>query len=141
MTILTETLEFQSEGNFYAVNMTERVRDVVKRSGVREGSALVYYQHTTGAVLIVEHEAGSLVDMQEALERVAPLAWAYKHHRRGYDANGAAHVRTALLNVSATVPVVGGDLAMGIYQEIVVLDFDPVDEPHTRRVTVQVMGE
>jgi secondary thiamine-phosphate synthase enzyme len=137
--VLTEKLEILSEGDFYAANITEQVRAVVKRSGVSEGSALVYYLHTTGAVMVVEHEAGILVDLEDALEKVALASADYKHHRRGYDINGAAHVRTALLSVSVTLPVVGGDLLLGEYQEILVIDMDP--GPKVRTVVVQAMGE
>ncbi|MFW6182365.1 MAG: secondary thiamine-phosphate synthase enzyme YjbQ, partial [Chloroflexota bacterium] len=128
-----------SEGDFHAFNVTDQVRDVVAHSGIRDGSALIFYRHTTGAVIIVEHEAGILVDLEDVLEKVVPVAADYKHHQRGYDSNGAAHVRTALLNVSTTVPVVDGDLLLGSYQEILVVDMDSGQK--VRKVLVQVMGE
>lgn len=134
----TEELTLISEGDFQAFNVTDRVREVVAASGVREGSVLVFYRHTTGAVLIVEHEAGILVDLEDVLEKVVPIAADYKHHLRGFDSNGAAHVRTALLGVSATVPLVDGELLMGTYQEILVVDMDPGEK--ARHVVVQVMG-
>lgn len=139
--ITTETIEIESEGNFYTVNVTERVREVVTRAGIREGSVLIFYRHTTGAVLAVEHEVGLLADLEDVFERLAPIDAEWKHHRRGYDTNGGAHVRTALLNPSMTVPVVGGELMLGTYQEILVADFDPVDGARTRRLVVQVNGE
>jgi secondary thiamine-phosphate synthase enzyme len=138
--VLTEKLTLISEGGFYAINITERVRSVVKSSGIREGSVLVFYRHTTGAVIIVEHEAGILVDLEDVLERIVPIAYDYKHHLRGFDTNGAAHIRTALLSVSATVPVVDGDLLIGKYQEILVVDMEPT-KGSPRTVIVQVMGE
>ena len=141
MTFLTETLELPSQGDFHAMNITERVRAIVTRSGIREGHALVYYQHTSGTVLIVEHEAGILVDLQDVLDAIIPPDRDFTHHRRGYDFNGASHLRTALLGVSVTIPVVDGDLLMGTYQEIIVIDFDKPDGIRTRRVTVQVSGE
>lgn len=141
MTILIETLDLPSRGDFYAMNVTERVRAVVTRSGIRQGHALVYYQHTSGTVLIIEHEAGILVDLQDVLDAITPPDRDYTHHRRGYDFNGASHLRAGLLGVSVTVPVVGGDLLMGTYQEIIVIDFDAADDTRTRHVTIQVMGE
>ncbi len=137
--VLTEKLTLVSEGGFYAINVTEQVRAVVKAAGIREGSALVFYRHTTGAVMIVEHDAGILVDLEDVLEKIVPVAHDYKHHLRGFDTNGAAHIRTALLSVSVTVPVVDGDLLLGTYQEIVVVDMEPEGRPRT--VIVQVMGE
>ena len=135
----TETLSLISEGDFQAINITDKVAGVVVASGVNEGMALVFYRHTTGSVLIVEHEAGILVDLEDVLERVVPAAADYRHHQRGYDSNGAAHVRTALLNPSVTVPVKGGRLLLGTYQEILALDMDPGEKART--VIVQVLGE
>lgn len=135
----TEEVTLISEGDFHALNITDRVREVVAASGVREGSVLIFYRHTTGAVMIVEHEAGILVDLEDVLEKIVPIAASYKHHLRGYDSNGAAHVRTALLNVSVTVPILDGKLLIGTYQEVLVIDMDPGEK--ARNVVVQVMGE
>jgi secondary thiamine-phosphate synthase enzyme len=137
--VFTKVLTFDSDGDFYPLNITEDVRAVLKESNVKEGAALIYYRHTTGAILVIEHEVGILVDLQDVLDSLVPLAHAYKHHLRGYDSNGAAHVRTAMLNVSVTVPVVEADLLIGSYQEIILLDMDR--GPHPRQVVVQVMGE
>jgi len=137
--VFTEKLTFTSEGDFYALNITDQVRDVVTASGIKEGSVLVFYKHTTGAIMIIEHEVGILIDLQDVLEGIVPLAYEYKHHLRGYDSNGAAHVRTAMLNVSVTIPVADADLMIGSYQEIIMIDMDPQGRP--RNVIVQVMGE
>lgn len=137
--IHTESLSLVSEGGFFSLNITDQVRSILQDAAIQEGTVLVFYRHTTGAVLLVEHEAGMLVDLEDVLEKITPAAYDYKHHLRGFDANGAAHIRTALLSVSATVPVVSGDLLLGEYQEIIVIDFDPGEK--TRTVIVQVTGE
>jgi secondary thiamine-phosphate synthase enzyme len=137
--ILTKELSVPSEGDFYALNITGQVQSVVDSAGITEGMALVFYRHTTGGVLVVEHEAGILVDLEDVLDRAVPPKADYKHHLRGYDRNGASHVRTALLNVSVTVPVLGGQLLLGQYQEILMLDLDPGQK--IRTLVVQVMGE
>ncbi len=137
--IVTEKLVLLSQGGFHVHNLTEQVRDVVRRSAVREGSALVYYTHTTGGLIIVEHEAGMLVDLEDALEEIAPSTGEYRHHLRGYDFNGAAHVKTSLLGVSVTVPILDGDLLMGGYQDILLVDMEP--QPKSRTLVIQVQGE
>ncbi len=137
--IVTEKLALLSQGRFHVHNVTEQVREVVRRSAVREGSALIYYTHTTGGVIAVEHEVGLLTDLEDVLEQIAPLSAEYRHHLRGYDLNGAAHVRTALLGVLLTVPVLEGDLLMGGYQEILVIDMEP--QPKARTLVIQVQGE
>ena len=139
MTVVTRTLSYRTDGHFYALNITDDVRAVIAESGVRDGMVLVSYQHTTGSILVVEHEVGILADLEDVLEAILPRSGDYHHHRRGYDRNGAAHVRTALLNLSVTLPLAGGELLIGQYQEVLLLDMDPPSE--ARRVVVQVMGE
>jgi secondary thiamine-phosphate synthase enzyme len=135
---LTRQIPVLSKGDFYAVNITDQVREIVQTADIQEGSALVYYCHTTGTVLLIEHEAGILVDIADVLENIAPYVANYKHHQRGYDTNGAAHVRAALLGVSVTIPVVEGDLLLGTYQEVIMIDMDPGHKERT--VVVQVTG-
>jgi len=89
--------------------------------------------------MIVEHEAGFLVDLEDTLERLIPSNGKYAHHLREYDRNGAAHVRTAIMPPSIAVPVVAGDLALGEYQDILVIDMQP--ERKSRSILVQIVGD
>jgi secondary thiamine-phosphate synthase enzyme len=137
--VVTRKLTLESDGGFATFNLTETVRAFVTESGVRHGTVLVYYQHTTGAVMVIEHEAGFLVDLEDTLERLVPIVGDYKHHLCGYDENGAIHVRNALLNTSVHVPVLDGELLLGQYQDILALDMQMDRSPRT--VILQVMGE
>jgi secondary thiamine-phosphate synthase enzyme len=137
--IHTEKHVLLTEGGFQAFNVTEQVRAAVQSAGIHHGSALVYYLHTTGAVIIVEHEAGILVDLEDALAKIAPPAGEYKHHLRGWDFNGAAHICTCLLGSSVTVPILDGELLLGSYQEILVIDMEPLAKQ--RSMVIQISGE
>ncbi len=137
--IHTETLEVHSDGGFYAANITDDVKRVIKRARVTAGYVLVFFQHTTGCILVVEHEIGILVDLQDMLDRIIPPALDYKHHLRGADANGHAHIRASMLNTSTTIPISDGVLMLGTWQEILMVDFD--ERVKTRKVVVQVQGE
>lgn len=139
MTVVTRNLTFVSEGTYYTINISDTVRALVKESGIREGLAHVYLMHTTGIVMIAEHEAGIMVDFEDMLERIIPVSHPYTHHIRGYDQNGAAHVRSALGGVSVTIPVIDGELMLGDLQEILITDLDPAVK--TRTAIVQVIGE
>jgi secondary thiamine-phosphate synthase enzyme len=136
--IRTAALDIDSSGNFTVVNITEQVREFVTSSGIVHGQVLVFYKHTTGAVLIAEHDAGIIADLQDVLERISPVDYKYIHHLKGVDFNGHAHVRSALLTVSVTIPILNGDMLLGQYQEILVID-DQTD-PAPRQVVVQVIG-
>jgi secondary thiamine-phosphate synthase enzyme len=138
MMIHTEILSIVSEGDFYSRNITPQIQAVVEASGIQEGQALVFYRHTTGALLMVEHEIGIVVDLEKILEELTPTDGDYTHHRRGYDKNGAAHLRTALMNVSVTVPILEGLLMLGTYQEILMLDMD--SGVRSRQIVVQITG-
>lgn len=137
--IKTTQLALAAEGFFTVINITEQVRDFVRSTGVSEGQVLVYYRHTTGGIILGEHEAGIIADLQDSLEKVAPVAHEYHHHVKAADFNGHTHVRSALLTVSVTVPIMNGDLMLGTWQEIMV--FDDQVSPLTRYVALQVMGE
>ncbi len=132
-------MTIDSDGGFATFVITEEARALVAASGVREGLLSVYFRHTTGAVMIVEHEAGFLVDLEETLERLVPLDARYRHHLVGYDRNGAIHVRSALLCSSVSIPVHEGDVLLGTYQDIMVLDMQRERAP--RSIVLQVMGE
>ena len=71
--------------------------------------------------MLYEQEAGVMVDLEDAMNRLFPDDLAYMHHVREVDDNGCSHVRSAFLNSSLTVPIIDGDLALGKYQEIIVV--------------------
>lgn len=137
--VVSKQIELLSDGHFNIINITDQVREFVNSSGVKNGQALVYFQHTTGSVIIGEHETGIMADLQDMFERIIPSGYSFKHHKRAVDYNGHAHIRAALMPTSVTIPVINNKLAMGTYQEVLVID-DQVDQ-EPRYVILQVMGE
>ena len=132
-------ITLQSDGHFNVINITDKVKDFVQSSGIRNGQVLIFFQHTTGAVIIGEHEAGIMADLQELLERITPTEYKYMHHIRKVDFNGHAHLRAALMQTSVTVLISDGKMALGRFQEILVID-DQVNQ-ESRSLMLQVMGE
>lgn len=137
--IHTKQLELDTGGNFAVVNITDQVREFVNSTGIKQGQVLVYYRHTTGAVILGEHEAGIIADLQEMFERIVPQTHEYKHHIKAVDFNGHAHIRSALMTITVTVPILDGELLLGTYQEILVVDDQT--ESALRYVVLQVTGE
>lgn len=137
--IHTKRLDLDTYGNFDVVTITDQVREFVNSTGIKHGQVLIYYPHTTGAVILGEYEAGIIADLQRLFEEIAPKTQEYKHHLRGVDFNGHAHVRSALMTISVTIPILDGKLLMGTYQEILVIDEQTYPAP--RHVILQVMGE
>jgi secondary thiamine-phosphate synthase enzyme len=84
----------------------------------------------------MEFEPGGVHDLRQMLERLIPSAGEYEHNRRNHDTNSHAHQRATIVGPSETVPIVGGQLALGTWQQLVLIDFD--DRPRERTVVVQV---
>jgi len=138
MAIKNYELLFQTTAGTDVVDLTAKVQELLKQSGIKDGSATVFVPGSTAAVTTIEYESGALNDLVQAIERLAPEGIGYDHDRRWGDGNGYAHVRAALLKPSLSVPVMEGCLMLGTWQQIVLLDFD--NRPRRRRVLVQVLG-
>ena len=135
----TELLPLRTSGFSDIVDITAEVAHTVARSGVRDGLVTVFCRGSTGAVTTIEYEPGVLSDLKRAIENLAPSDIPYEHDRRWGDGNGFAHVRAAFMKPSLTVPILGGSLALGTWQQIVFIDFD--NRPRERELIVQVLGE
>jgi secondary thiamine-phosphate synthase enzyme len=121
------------------VDVTDRVQEVVSKSGVSDGLACVFVVGSTAAVTTVEYEPGLVADMRDAMDRLYPKGEDYEHHRRWGDGNGHSHVRASFIGPSLTVPIVDGKLLLGTWQQVVFMELDV--RPRTRELVVQVVGE
>ncbi|MGB6122819.1 MAG: secondary thiamine-phosphate synthase enzyme YjbQ [Bacteroidota bacterium] len=111
----------------------------MKRSKIQEGIATLFVPGSTAGITTIEFESGAVADLRKAVERLAPENVHYDHDARWGDGNGFAHVRAALLGPSLTVPVVEGQLTLGTWQQIVLVDFD--NRPRRREVMIHLLGE
>jgi secondary thiamine-phosphate synthase enzyme len=126
------------EAEFDHRDVTERVAELVAQSGVREGMVVVSMTGSTGAVTTIEYEEGALADLRRALDRLAPTDDDYAHNARWGDGNGFSHVRSALLKTGISIPIIDGHLALGEWQQIVVLNLD--NRAREREVVAVVVG-
>jgi secondary thiamine-phosphate synthase enzyme len=142
VTVHTGLLRLETEGEGQIVDLTEGVVAVVRQSGVSEGIVAVFVTGSTAAVTTMEHEPGGVRDLREALERLVPRARPeggdYAHNVLNHDDNAHSHLRASLVGPSETVPLVGGRLVLGTWQQLVLIDFD--DRPRRREVHVQVVS-
>jgi secondary thiamine-phosphate synthase enzyme len=139
MVVYQEEVSFRTRGEGDVVDITGEVERVVERSGVRSGAAHIFAIGSTAAVSTIEYEPGLKEDLLAALERVAPRDAEYKHHLRWGDYNGHSHVRATIIGSSLEVPVRGGELVLGTWQQIVFIELDV--RARSRRVVITVMGE
>jgi secondary thiamine-phosphate synthase enzyme len=134
----TGQLRFSTEGDGDVIDLTEGVQSVIEASGVESGMVSVFVPGSTAAVTAMEYEPGGVQDLKAALERLIPAAGDYEHNRLNNDTNSHAHIRAAIVGPSETAPVREGRLALGTWQQLVLVDFD--DRPRQRTVVVQVIG-
>jgi secondary thiamine-phosphate synthase enzyme len=138
MAIHTGELRVSTRGDTDVIDLTAEVRRVVEEAGVAEGQALVFVRGSTAAIATMEFEPGGVNDLREMLERLIPTRGDYEHNRLNHDTNSHAHQRATVVGPSEAVPIVGGELATGTWQQIVLIDFD--DRPRERIVAVQVLS-
>ena len=136
MAVHAGLLRLETPGHGAIVDLTEGVRSVVTTSGAELGVVTVFVTGSTAAVTTMEHEPGGVADLQALLDRLVPEAGEYEHNRMNGDTNAYAHLRASLVGPSVAVPLAGGRLALGTWQQIVLLDFD--DRPRRREVSVHV---
>jgi secondary thiamine-phosphate synthase enzyme len=130
-------LRFQTEGNGHIIDLTEGVARIGEEAGVDRGLVTVFGVGSTVAVTTMEYERGGIQDLTELLERLIPSAGDYAHNRLNHDSNSHAHLRAALIGPSETIPILDGRLALGTWQQVVLIDFD--DRPRQRTVVVQTL--
>jgi secondary thiamine-phosphate synthase enzyme len=132
------TLALSTGGDGEIVDITEGVRRVVAASGADEALATAFVRGSTAAITTMEYEPGGILDLQALLDRLIPKEGDYEHNRLNRDTNSHAHQRASIVGASESVPVVGGRLALGTWQQLVLIDFD--DRPRERTVIVQVVS-
>ena len=137
MKFKTEYLWFQTDKKRELINITDQVEAVVSASGIREGMALVSAMHITAGVIVNDHEPGLWQDIDDWLEAVAPFRQDYRHHRTG-ETNGDAHLKSLLVHHEVVVPVTGGKLDLGPWQQIFYAEFDG---RRKKRLIIKAMGE
>ena len=136
MAVHSGLLRLSTDGGGAVVDLTAGVASVVRMAEIEVGVATVFVRGSTAAVTTMEYEPGAVADLGAILERLVPAAGPYEHNRRNHDTNAHAHARAAIVGPSVSVPVVGGELALGTWQQIVVIDFDV--RPRERLVFVQI---
>jgi secondary thiamine-phosphate synthase enzyme len=138
MAIHSAELRLSTEGDTDVVDITAGVQRVVDTAQLQEGQALAFVRGSTAAITTMEYEPGGVQDLRQMLERLIPAEGDYEHNRLNNDSNSHAHQRASVIGPSETVPVLDGRLALGTWQQLVLLDFD--DRARQRTVVVQVSG-
>lgn len=138
MEIKTVIFEIATKGFNDIIDITQGVEDIIAKSELNEGNALIFVPGSTAGVTTIEYEPGLLKDYPDFLERLIPSDKSYKHDDTWHDGNGYAHLRSSLQGTSITIPFIGGELLLGTWQQVIVVDFD--NRARDRKVIVQLIG-
>ncbi|MEO8209240.1 MAG: secondary thiamine-phosphate synthase enzyme YjbQ [bacterium] len=139
MKILTKEFTLTTKGNCDIKNITDDVRKVLKLSKLQEGGCTVFSIGSTASITTIEYEPGLLKDIPKVLEKLIPEYAKYYHNDTWGDGNGHSHIRSSIIGTSLCVPFLKGDLILGTWQQIVLIDFD--NRKRTRRIVIQLFGE
>ena len=137
--VVQQEFELATRGHGDMHDLTERVQALVAGSAVRTGLAHVFAVGSTAAVGLIEFEPGLRRDLPAMLDRLIPPSRAYGHEQRWHDGNGHSHLQATLLGPEVTIPVAGGQLRLGTWQQLFLLECDV--RPRQRTVIVTVTGE
>jgi secondary thiamine-phosphate synthase enzyme len=138
MAVHSGELSLSTDGDAAVIDITDRVQQIVADGAVADGLVTVFVRGSTAAITTMEFEPGGVADLRQLLERMIPVEGDYEHNRLNHDTNSHAHQRASLIGASEQVPLIGGRLALGTWQQLVLIDFD--DRPRDRAVVVQVVS-
>lgn len=145
MKFLSETFEIRTERGPQFIDITERVVEAMRKSGLANGFAVVFSKHTTAAIRINEAEPHLLNDMEQMLEKIVPACEDYGHNRyahaestNGERPNAHSHCQQLLLGASESVPIMNGELIFGQWQRIFLVE---LDHGRDREVVIHLVGE
>jgi len=137
MPVYREEFNIRTTQRFQLVDITGRVEDAVRQSGVRDGIAHVFVPHATAAVIANEHESGLINDILSLIKKLFPPDYEWLHNR--IDDNAHAHLASSIIGASRSFPVMDGRLVRGTWQNIFVVELD--GPRYSRRVIVTVVGD
>jgi secondary thiamine-phosphate synthase enzyme len=139
MAIFTKVIRVESRGEDDIVDLSSDAHQFLKEIKAKDGILIVFVSGSTAAITTTEFEPGLRKDIPAMLARIAPRQIDYEHNNRWHDGNGRSHVKASLIGPSLAVPFAEGNLLLGEWQQIVLLELDT--RPRRRQIVLQVMSE
>ena len=139
MTVITKTAQIETRGENDLINITGQTSKALEESKLQDGIITVFISGSTAAITTIEYEPGLKQDFPRMLSRIVPKNIEYKHDNTWHDGNGHSHIKASLIGPSMTIPFKDGNLMLGTWQQIVLLETDI--RPRQRKIILQIIGE
>ncbi len=136
MNAISDSFSIKTTAHIELNNISSQIVDILKRSGLKDGTLTCFTKHTTSGIIINEDEKGLVNDMVEYMKKIVPRGAGYKHDR--IDNNAHSHVQATLVPCSVTIPFTNGILDLGTWQSIFFFEFDG---PRSRTLLIKLIGE
>jgi len=138
MEIYSENLLITTDIGIDIKNITYELEDILNSSGIKRGILTAFVLGSTGSITTIEFEPGVVQDLKRIINSIAPKGDFYEHERAWHDGNGHSHVQAALLGPSITIPVSNGEMQLGTWQQVVLINHDI--RARKRKVSVTIIG-
>lgn len=139
MIIKTMRFKISTKGFCDIIDITQKVKEEVKKSKVKDGFCLIFCPGSTIGITTIEYEGELLKDFKELMEKLVPSNKRYFHDNVWGEANGFSHLRSSLIKPFLIVPIEEGELVLGTWQQIVFIDFD--SREREREILIKVFGQ
>jgi len=137
MAVVSDIICVSTKGKRDIIDITSMIQELITGNEVKDGIVTVFMPGSTAALTTIEFEPGLIKDLDQFLENILPYKVEYKHHNTWHDDNGAAHLQSALIGPSVTIPIVNGTLTLGTWQQVILVDCDT--RPRNRKIVVQIL--
>ena len=135
----SKTYSIKTQGHDQIIDITDRVIRFVEESGVQSGQVTIFTPGAIASVTTIEYEPGLLQDIPALLDELIPIKKNWAHNQTWGDGNGGSHIRATLIGPSMSVPVIDGEMTLGTWQQIIVIDHDV--KSRNRQIVLQIIGQ
>ena len=139
MTVITKTTSIKTRGENDMIDITGQTSKALEERNLEDGIVTVFISGSTAAITTIEYEPGLIQDFPSMLSRIVPKDNEYQHDNTWHDGNGHSHIKASLIGPSMTIPFKDGNLMLGTWQQIVLLETDT--RPRERKIILQIIGE
>ncbi len=136
---ITEYIKLSTKGNIDIIDITAEVNKLVGKSKISDGILTIFVPGATGAIATIEYEKGLVKDTKEMFLELIKEDKDYYHNLSHAAGNATSHLRATLLGPSLTIPITDGEMNLGVWQQVVFIDFD--NRPRERELVVKIIGK